>query len=71
MENCTKFDVLIAVFASLFIPGLGQLFQKKYIRAAAFAAAAPILYFYCPPAAMAMHAASIADAAFPRLLNKK
>lgn len=71
MEDYTKFDALIAALASLFLPGLGQLFQKKYIRAAAFAASAPVLYFYCPPAAMAAHAAAVADAALPRFLNKK
>ena len=69
MAKYSKIDILVAALSSLFVPGLGQLFQKKYLRAALFFASAAF-YYYCPPLAMALHLLSVADAVIPRLFNK-
>ena len=69
MAKYAKIDVFVAALSSVFVPGLGQLFQKKYLRAALFLASAAF-YYYGPPLAMALHSLSVADAFFPRLFNK-
>ncbi len=70
MKDFALFDIILAVCASVCLPGLGQFFELKYGRAFVFMFGSMAGYIFFPPIGFFLHAINVIDAAYPKFRNK-
>ena len=69
-DGYALFDVILAMATSFFAPGVGQIFQRKYLRGILYFLFMPVFYVHFLPLAVLIHCWSVIDGFFPNLRFK-